>query len=125
MNGQWPCFGSLGGGEKIRSGGAAERACLELRPLVNWGVGLREGSHPASVAGTGRPRPCGVVAKPSMKLLAPKPAGGSLWCACWVTTGGWMEGHASTLLTCYQHSDERSMLRVMAEPKKLMSLGLG
>ena len=39
-------------------------------------------------------------------------------------TGEWMEGHASTLLTCYQHSDEQSMLKVVAEPKKSMSLGL-
>ncbi len=40
-----------------------------------------------------------------------------------MAVGGWKD--AATLLTCCQHSDEQSMLNVMAAPNKLMSLGAG
>lgn len=37
-----------------------------------------------------------------------------------MAVGGWKD--AATLLTCYQHTDEQSMLTVMAAPNKLMML---
>jgi integrase len=37
-----------------------------------------------------------------------------------MATGGWKD--TATLLTCYQHTDEHSMLRVLATPKKLTGL---
>jgi hypothetical protein len=37
--------------------------------------------------------------------------------------GGWRD--TNTLLTCYQHTDEESMLRVMEAPEKLRSLAAG
>jgi len=39
-----------------------------------------------------------------------------------MAAGGWRD--SKTLLTSYQHADEASLLRVMAEPRKLMSVGL-
>jgi hypothetical protein len=36
-------------------------------------------------------------------------------------TGGWRD--TNTLLTCYQQTDEASMLRVMSAPSKLRSVG--
>jgi hypothetical protein len=33
--------------------------------------------------------------------------------------GGWKD--VTTLLTCYQHADEATMLKVMASPTKLVS----
>jgi hypothetical protein len=36
-------------------------------------------------------------------------------------TGGWRD--TNTLLTCYQQTDEASMLRVMDAPRKLRSVG--
>jgi hypothetical protein len=36
-------------------------------------------------------------------------------------TGGWKD--TNTLLTCYQQTDEASMLRVMNAPTKLRSVG--
>jgi hypothetical protein len=36
-------------------------------------------------------------------------------------TGGWRD--TNTLLTCYQQTDEASMLRVMNAPSKLRSVG--
>ena len=38
-----------------------------------------------------------------------------------MATGGWKD--SATLLACYQHTDDQSMLAVMEEPKKLRSLG--
>ena len=40
-----------------------------------------------------------------------------------MAVGGWKD--AATLLTCYQHTDEQSMLRVMATPTKLMGFRAG
>lgn len=37
----------------------------------------------------------------------------------WPRPGGWKDG--TTLLTCYQHADEATMLKVMASPTKLVS----
>jgi hypothetical protein len=39
-----------------------------------------------------------------------------------VTAGGWKD--VSTLLTCYQHADWETMLRVMSEPKKVTERGV-
>lgn len=39
-----------------------------------------------------------------------------------MAAGGWRD--SKTLLTSYQHANEASMLRVMAEPRKLMNIGL-